>query len=654
MASTHRDDRSTHTPASLTRRTFLTALGASLSMVGCAASGTDTTASTDERANEGSNPSDVSALSIDAATWHYDADNDLYYQIGVPYCTAPVASDYESMGIYVPGAYFTATDNGDDTFTCKVNASGSVGSYTAATAPIVLPVNTAGYSAQAAPTEYSAQGITDYTSAGLIYAYAGCRGRDNGENADGSSFAGGAPWGVTDLKAAIRCIRYNDAALPGNKEHIFTFGHSGGGAQSALVGAMGDSPLYTPYLEQIGAAFTTEDGTKLSDATYGAMCWCPITSLDMADEAYEWMMGQYASTGTRAEGTWTALLSDDLAKAFVSTINTCGFVDRDGATLTLAEGGEGIYAAGSYYDYLLGVVEESLNDFLADTTFPYTPSSSFKADGGFGGAGAGGGKPDGEKPSGAPDASGKGPSGEKPSGEMPSGAPDGTAPSGATQGGPGGNDSSEATTYETIEDYLDSLNEDEEWISYDASTNTASIASLGAFARHCKTPTKDVGAFDMLDRSSAENKVFGTSESNALHFDATMARLLQDNASSYAEADGWDEAYVNDYVSDLEATDDLGTDSATRQNMYNPLYVLSDAFEGYGTTTPASHWRIRTGIEQGDTSLTTEVNLALALAARSDVIDVDFATVWGQGHTTAERTGSSTENLLSWIESCLK
>ena len=158
----------------------------------------------------------------------------------------------------------------------------------------------------------------------------------------------------------------------------------------------------------------------------------------------------------------------------------------------------------------------------------------------------------------------------------------------------------------------------------------------------------------MLDRSSAENKVFGTSESNALHFDATMARLLQDNASSYAEADGWDEAYVNDYVSDLEATDDLGTDSATRQNMYNPLYVLSDAFEGYGTTTPASHWRIRTGIEQGDTSLTTEVNLALALAARSDVIDVDFATVWGQGHTTAERTGSSTENLLSWIESCLK
>jgi hypothetical protein len=31
-------------------------------------------------------------------------------------------------------------------------------------------------------------------------------------------------------------------------DSIFTFGMSGGGAQSALVGATGDSELYTPYL----------------------------------------------------------------------------------------------------------------------------------------------------------------------------------------------------------------------------------------------------------------------------------------------------------------------------------------------------------------------------------------------------------------------
>lgn len=63
----------------------------------------------------------------------------------------------------------------------------------------------------------------------------------------------GAPAGVTDLKAAVRYIRYNEGSIPGSMERIFTFGMSGGGAQSALMGATGDSELYLPYLEAIGA-----------------------------------------------------------------------------------------------------------------------------------------------------------------------------------------------------------------------------------------------------------------------------------------------------------------------------------------------------------------------------------------------------------------
>ena len=655
----------TESTATLTRRSFLTALTSSVAMVGCA-SANSTTSETSETQNtdseeSSSNPVDLSALAIDQSAWQYDAESDIYYQIGVSYCTKAAAVDYESMGIYVPGAYFSATDNGDGTFTCEVNTAGSAGSYTATTAPIVFPVNTAGYSAQAAPTEYSSQGIVDYTSAGLVYVYAGCRGRDNGENPDGSTFAGGAPWGVTDLKAAIRCIRLNASVLPGDKDRMFTFGHSGGGAQSALVGATGDAPAYTPYLESIGAAFTGTDGTTLSDAICGAMCWCPITSLDVADEAYEWMMGQYANNGTRAEGTWTSLLSTDLAKMYVSYVNTCGFATEDLGTLTLEDGGEGIYAAGSYYDYLLDVVEESLNNFLADTEFPYTPSSNHMADGGFGGGAAGApvgggpsgeGAPSGEAPGGeAP--SGKAPSGMPPSGEAPSGeAPSGNGPSGNAAGLSSDKGSAASVTYEDAQAYIDSLNESEQWVTYDATTGTATVASLAAFARVCKTATKDVGAFDMLDRSSAENKVFGNASSNALHFDATMAKLLANNADEYEQAEGYDSSYATDYASDLESVDELGTSSADRQNLYNPLFFLCDAYEGYGTSTPATHWRIRTGIEQGDTSLTTEVNLALALKARPDVADVDFATVWGQGHTTAERTGSSTENLLAWIESC--
>lgn len=69
-----------------------------------------------------------------------------------------------------------------------------------------------------------------------------------------------APWGVTDLKAAVTYYRFNGDVLPGNTEKIFTFGHSGGGAQSAIMGASGNSELYNPYLESIQAAMVDRNG----------------------------------------------------------------------------------------------------------------------------------------------------------------------------------------------------------------------------------------------------------------------------------------------------------------------------------------------------------------------------------------------------------
>ncbi|MEE1273198.1 MAG: subtype A tannase [Olegusella sp.] len=662
-ASAGATDHGNTATLALTRRGFLAGMTgvAGLGLAACA----QTTAASDgsgsaegsgATAATGTNPSDLSPLTLDDAAWSYDADNDIYYQIGVQYCASPAATAYESLGVYVPGGYFDATDNGDGTYTCAVREGATVGSFTSANAPVVMPVNTAGYSAQEAPASYSAQGLTDYTAAGMVYVYAGCRGRSNGTNDDGSTFAGGAPWGVTDLKAAVRCLRYNAAKLPGGATNVFTFGHSGGGAQSALMGATGDAPLYTPYLESIGAVFTDDAGKTISDALTGAMCWCPITSLDAADEAYEWMMGQFASSGTRAEGTWTRALSADLATAYADYINGLGLTDEDGSVLELAEGGEGTYTSGSYYEKVRQTIEDSLNHFLSDTTFPYTPSSQTMADGGFGG-GAAGGAPSGEMPSGeAPsgDISSSDPSvaatGEAPGGEMPSGDAGGSAPAGAMPSS--SSDSTGSTTYETVDDYIASLNADEDWVTYDAATNTATVSGMGAFVRACKQATKDVGAFDALDRGQAENYVFGTSQADALHFDATMADLLQTNGDTYAAYSDYDSSYADAYAQDLESVDDLGTTSPVRQDMYNPLYFLCDAFGGYGTAAPAAHWRIRTGIEQGDTSLTIELNLALALAACGDVADVDFATVWSQGHTTAERTGSAGENFRAWVEQC--
>jgi hypothetical protein len=208
------------------------------------------------------------------------------------------------MGIYVPGVYMNGTTKGDGTYTCTINTENKVNNYTAKTAPIVFPVNTPGYSSQAAPTSYSYNDISSYIKAGFIYVDAGMRGRDNGYDENGNlTYSGGAPWGVTDLKATVRYYRFNQNILPGNTDYIYTFGHSGGGAQSSLMGATGNSELYYKYLESIGAAMYDTNSNYISDAIRNAMCWCPITSLDYADEAYEWNMGQYSSSGTHPNNT---------------------------------------------------------------------------------------------------------------------------------------------------------------------------------------------------------------------------------------------------------------------------------------------------------------------------------------------------------------
>ncbi len=565
-------------------------------------------------------PESASALTFNMNTWNYDADNDVYWQIGVPYVSTPETTDYETLGIYVPGAYMSASANADGTYTATINTQANINGFTAQTAPIVLPINTAGYAAQKAPSDYSYDGLSSYLEAGFIYVYAGARGRANGYDSNGQLlYSGGAPWGVTDFKAAIRYLRYNQELLPGNTDSIFVFGMSGGGAQSTLIGTTGDSQLYFPYLEAIGAAMTDSAGNPLSDAIAGVMAWCPITSLDYANAAYEWNMGQYDSSGTRAEDTWTSALSKDLATAYGDYINALGIKDEQGNVLTLEQTDRGIYSAGSYYDYLIATIEESLNNFLADTTFPYTATAGgFHPDGGFAGGGAGMG--------GAP-----------PMGTPPAGMP------------PRDESVATATTYQTVQEYIDALNQDGEWVIYDATTNTVQVTSLAGFVVSQKTPSKSVGAFDSLDRSTAENDLFGNDANDSLHFDPLLAEMLASNQALYASYPDWDATYVDVYATDLQALDKLGNSIAYRMNAYNPMYYLLPFYDGYQSATVAPHWRIRTGIKQGDTAITVEMNLALALKAYAGVADVDFATVWGQGHTLAERTGNSTDNFITWV-----
>lgn len=566
----------------------LTAFGTAEGTAGTAFAGTSSSSSS-------SSTTSAYSLEFDSTAWSYDSTNDVYYQIGKVYVTNPAATDYENLSIYVPGAYLTATANSDGTtYTAKANPKGTVGQYSGRTAPIVIPVNTPGYAQQAPATSYGYTSVSEYLEAGLVYVWPGLRGR----NSSTSTRSDAAPWGVTDLKAAVRFLRYNRSVLPGSTDDIVLFGMSGGGAQDTVAGTSGDSPLYHPYLRTIGAAMEDAKGRPLSDAVAGVMAWCPITNLQEANLSYEWNMGQFASTGTRASGTWTSAYSADLAKAWPKYLNRLGLRDEHGRRLELTESDSGTYLAGSYYDHLIGVITTSLNHFLSDNTFPYTIT---------------------------------------------------------TQGGPpGSGQTGTSTTYETVADYIAYLNTNSTWVTYDATTNTATVSGLEGFVDSQKNANKPVGAFDGYSRGQGENSVFAMGLNVPSHFVPLSRDVIKANETKYATYSDWNSDYgVSAYDSDFAKKDSVGKDMAWRADAYNPLYFLSPAFAGYRQSQVARHWRIRTGIMQGDTANTTEINLQLALQ-NYGIRDVDFATVWALAHTMAERTGDSTTNFISWVESVIK
>ena len=440
------------------------------------------------------------------------------------------------MGIFVPGAYMNAVANSDSTYTCTIDSTATVNGNTASKAPIVVPVNTPGYSAQSAPSGYSSDAAT-FTSEGFIYLWPGCRGSTQG-----------APLGVTDLKAAVRYFHYLQAkqnAVPGNTDRIFSFGMSGGGAQREPSGASGNSSLYDDYLTAIGA----ESGYK--DNICGSMCWCPVTNLDLGDEAYEWNMGLTRSSLSTAD----ASISKGLAAEFATYVNAIGFKDPStGNTLTLSSTSNSYYQNGSYYEYVMGVINDAVSRYNS-----YNSASV-------------------------------------------------------------------------------------------SSYSTTDTSALYSFVSNYKNTSKGLGAYDDYSRligPNPENTVFGIADT-AGHFDKYLETLVDSFASSYSSS----------FTSTLAKTDAVGKTVQERLMMYTPLYYLIDnstyySGGGSGSSDVAPYWRIRTGIDQGDAPLNTEIDLALALQNYSGVKSVDFETIWGQGHTQAEDSGNANTNFIAWVEKCV-
>lgn len=610
-------------------------------------------------------------LALDEGAWRYDEDNDVYYQLGLAYCKSPATKTYESLAVFVPGKYFSAEKNGD-TYRCTVDEKAVVGGFTPSTAPILMPINTGTLSPQTSPTAYSYDGLAPFMQAGCIYVYAGFRGRSAGyDTASGKNelYPGGSPWPVVDLKAAVRYLRYNAGCLPCDASRVFVFGFAAGGGVSAVLGSSGNSALYAPYLESIGAATHDAKGAVLSDAVFGSASWCPVTSFDEANAAYEWAMGQYSAGGTRAEGTWTRQLSQDLAGAYGDYVNEMDLRLSDDTQLTLDVTDGDAYAQGSYADALLSVIDDSATFFVQNTAFPYTYTPQRLTEPSFPGdpnlaatraseaaqapvatdadAGAATGAPDtGATESGeaAPAATDGAVANGSAGTAAADASADSTLPSGLTQ--------VQSTIYDSAQSYFAALNEDYVWINYNRSRQSVSVSSLRAFSEHLRPAERPASPYDLPDRSSRLNQLFGIGEESTLHFDSVVAGLVKANADAYAALADWQPDYETAWEDDLEKVDSLKTGMADRVAMMNPLYWLSGHYEGYGQADVAAHWRINEGLFDTDASPCAALNMSLALGKYDGVADVAYTPVWGQGHVLAERSGSAVSNLVQWVNSC--
>lgn len=224
---------------------------------------------------------------------------------------------YQSMHVFVPESVAAGQDAA---IYFAVNNSGWMASYIKASIADGATFNSATSNVGAA------------IKAGYVYIDVATRGR--GITAADGSYPGKAPAAIVDAKAAVRYLRLNDAAMPGNANHIVVNGTSGGGGLSAALGASGNSADYLPYLAAVGAAGVTSAGASiLHDDVLAINAYCPITDLGNADLHYEWMYNILNTRQTVGSQPNPAGSSELMAK-FVAYQASLGLKNAIGAALT--------------------------------------------------------------------------------------------------------------------------------------------------------------------------------------------------------------------------------------------------------------------------------------------------------------------------------
>ena len=110
--------------------------------------------------------------------------------------------------------------------------------------------------------------------------------------------------------------------------------------------------MYDKYLSELGAA-------DASDAILAVAAYCPITDLENADKAYEFVFGGLPVNGQTVDQT----VSRELATAFAGYQSSLNLTGLDGQALT----------ADRYEDYLLATyLQPAATTYLTGLSEPST------------------------------------------------------------------------------------------------------------------------------------------------------------------------------------------------------------------------------------------------------------------------------------------
>lgn len=230
--------------------------------------------------------------------------------------------------------------------------------------PIFLRTTIGGYMESQAEMPQAGDASGRALEEGYVLVIPGSRGRmSTVKKGKVTVYTGRAPKALLDLKAAIRYLRHFDSIIPGDAERIITDGTSAGGAMSSLMGATGNNPAYDKYLKAMGAADERDD-------VFASVCYCPITDLDHADMAYEWLYGNTDSRKSKSADKQQ--LTNELATQFQVYVNSLNLKKADGTSLN----------ASNYLDYIKQIIIKSAQEAKdAGAAIPDSIGFSFSSDG---------------------------------------------------------------------------------------------------------------------------------------------------------------------------------------------------------------------------------------------------------------------------------